>query len=448
MKKLSVLLVVLYSSFMSYAQSDPQTASGGRSFTLEEAKSFAVENSYFTKEALMKEEIAQKRVKETRAIGLPQINAEGSFQNFLDIPTSILPGEVVGKPGKQVPVQFGTEYTASGGITASQLIFDGSYIVGLQAAKTYKEVAEKGRVKSQMEIKKSVTIAYANAIVSKENLKTIIGNKKYLEVTLKETRALFKEGFVEEQDLDQLEILLSTAENQLNSAKRFMEITDKLLKFQMGIDVSSPIELTSTLEDLMQYGRQTEVNDQAFDFNKHIDYQINLGNERLQMLNLRNKKVAYLPQLSGFFSYKQSYQANNLQLESKNWFPTTLWGLNLKVPIFSSGNRHFAVQQAKLDFEVAQLKTKQTEQELTLKFLTAKSDYKFSLDQHTTSKQNFERVERILNREVTKYKEGVSTSLNLANTQIQFYDIQRSYIQSMLNLIEAKSELDKALNNF
>lgn len=448
MKKLSVLLVVLYSSFMSYAQSDPQTASGGRSFTLEEAKSFAVENSYFTKEALMKEEIAQKRVKETRAIGLPQINAEGSFQNFLDIPTSILPGEVVGKPGKQVPVQFGTEYTASGGITASQLIFDGSYIVGLQAAKTYKEVAEKGRVKSQMEIKKSVTIAYANAIVSKENLKTIIGNKKYLEVTLKETRALFKEGFVEEQDLDQLEILLSTAENQLNSAKRFMEITDKLLKFQMGMDVSSPIELTSTLEDLMQYGRQTEVNDQAFDFNKHIDYQINLGNERLQMLNLRNKKVAYLPQLSGFFSYKQSYQANNLQLESKNWFPTTLWGLNLKVPIFSSGNRHFAVQQAKLDFEVAQLKTKQTEQELTLKFLTAKSDYKFSLDQHTTSKQNFERVERILNREVTKYKEGVSTSLNLANTQIQFYDIQRSYIQSMLNLIEAKSELDKALNNF
>jgi outer membrane protein TolC len=417
-------------------------------FSLEQARAYAVEHSYSTRKAVLDQMIAEKKLKETTAIGLPQIGASADFKNYLEIPTSLVPDFT--NPGSEelLPLKFGTNYNVGGSLQVNQLLFNGSYIVGLQAAKVYREMSEKMVVKSEREIKDEVTMAYGNVIVSVENFETIKGNKEYLEKTLTETKALYESGFAKEQDVDQLKILVQTAAIEYNRADRLREISDNFLKFKMGIPSSSSITLTDSLEMIVNYGNDSSIVDQAFDVNAHIDYKIALNNQDLQELNFKNTKAAFLPTLNGFFQYQQNYQFNDLSLKSEYWFPTSLWGLQMKIPIFSSGERTYAKQQADLNWQKSQVDTKMAEEGLILEFVTKKSEYQFAIDQYKNSKDNLNLVQKVVNKETIKYQEGMSSSLNLANAQIQFFQIQGAYIQSIMQMINARSAMDRILSNY
>lgn len=417
-------------------------------FTLEQARTYAVEHSYSTRKAVLDQAMAEKKLKETTAIGLPQISATADFKNFLEIPTSLAPDFTNPSSGELVPIQFGTDYNVGGTLQLNQLLFNGSYIVGLQAAKVYRDMSEKMVIKSEREIKDEVTIAYGNAIISRENYETLKGNKEYLEKTLTETQALYQSGFAKEQDVDQLRILVQTAAIEFNRADRLREISDNLLKFKMGIPSSTTIILKDDLDKIVNYGNDSSIVDQSFDVNAHIDYKIALNNQDLQQLNFKNTKVAFLPTLNGFFQYQQNYQFNDLSLKSEYWFPTSVWGLQMNIPIFSSGQRWYAMQQADLDWQKSQIDTRQAEEGLMVEFLTKKSEYQFAIDQYKNSKDNLELVQKVVNKETVKYQEGMSSSLNLANAQIQFFQIQGAYIQSIMQMINARSAMDRILSNY
>ncbi|MFT5876385.1 MAG: outer membrane protein TolC [Dokdonia sp.] len=436
------LLTMLLSVGSSFGQAETH------SFSLSQARVYAVAHSYSTRKAVLDKEMAEKKVKETTAMGLPQIGASADFKNFLEIPTSLAPDFANPSSSELVPIQFGTNYNLGGSLMVNQLLFNGSYIVGLQAAKVYRDMSEKVLMKSEREIKDDVTRAYGNVIISVENFETIKGNKSYLEQTLKETQALYESGFAKEQDVDQLTILVQTARIEYNRADRLRGISDNFLKFTMGIPASSSLVLTDSLESIVTYGNDSSIVDQPFDVNAHIDYKIAISNQELQKLNLKNTKVAFLPTLNGFFQYQQNYQYNDMSLKSDFWFPTSVWGLSLNVPIFSSGERMFVKQQADLNWQKSQVDTKMAEEGLMVEFLTKKSEYQFAVDQYKNSKDNLDLVQKIVTKETIKYQEGMSSSLNLANAQIQFFQIQGAYVQSIMQMINARSAMDRILSNY
>lgn len=441
---LSVILLLLV--VIGFEKVHAQTAN--HTFSLDEARAYAVEHSYSTRKAVLDQEIAEKKMKETTAMGLPQIGVSADFKNFLEIPTSLIPDFTNPNSDELIPLEFGTDYNLGGSLAVNQLLFSGSYIVGLQAAKVYREMSEKMVIKSEREIKDDVTKAYGNSIVAVENFVTIKGNKEYLEQTLIETKALYQSGFAKEQDVDQLKILVQTAAIEYNRADRLRDISDNFLKFTMGIPSKETIVLTDSLDVLIGYGNDSSIVNQGFDVNAHIDYLIALNNQDLQELNLKNTMAAFLPTLNGFFQYQQNYQYNDLSLKSDFWFPTSVWGLQLNIPIFSSGERTFVKQQADLNWQKSQIDTKMAEEGLIVEFLTKKSEYQFAVDQYKNSKDNLNLVQKVVNKETIKYQEGMSSSLNLANAQIQFFQIQGAYVQSIMQMINARSAMDRILSNY
>lgn len=442
---LFALLLLFVVQVKTQAQQSQDT--GVMQLSLEQAKAYAVEHSYFTRQAVMDSEIAEKRVKETTAIGLPQVTASGSYNQFIDIPTQLIP-DFTGQSEDPVPVQFGTTYGVTGGVQVNQLLFSGSYIVGLQASKVYRELSYNAQEKTELEIKDQATQAYSAVLVARENVETLDSNVTYLKQTLDETRLLYEEGFAAEQDADQLEVLYGSAENSYNDAVRYLEISENLFKFTLGIPIDREVVLTEGLNDVLAYGQTQTVLQQQFSYVNNIDFKIAETNKELQNLNLRNVKTEYMPTLNGFYSYQQQFYNNKLEINDGNfWFPSSLWGINLNVPIFSSGQRHFKAQQAKIELEKAALQSEQVSQDLQIQYATAKSQYVFALDRYENVKRNLELVQSILSKEITKYNEGVSTSLNVANTQIQFFEVQSGYIQATQGLIQAKSTLDRILNN-
>lgn len=422
------------------------------SFSLKQAQEYALKNNYSLINASRDVDAAKKKVWETTAIGLPQVTAEAKIQNFIDIPTSLAPATAFNPSapaGELAELQFGLNYNNSATISASQLIFDGSYIVGLQAAKTYKELSINSKKKTEQEIKDAIAQAYYTVLVAEENRKVLEQNYESVESLLDGTKKTYNEGLIEEQTVDQLQLNLINLKNAVNQAKRQTEIARNLLKFQMGMDISQSIELTDVLELLIEVGEESSaLMVQKFDFSSHIDYQLMQTNERLMKLNYRKEKYSFAPSIAAFFSHQQSNMSNEFDAFSGGkYYPTTLWGLSLKIPILTSGMRLAKMGQAKIEYDKAVTTSKQVEQSLTLKAQTAQSTYNTAYDSYFNQQQSLKLAKSIYDKMVKKFKEGTITSLELTQSQVQMLSTEGLYIKSILDLLNAKSALKKALGN-
>lgn len=438
--KLSLLSLFALSALLSNAQQ----------YSLEEAKQYAIEHSYQAQNANLEVEKSQRKVKETISTGLPQVNATASYQNFLELPRQLVPAEFFGgKEGEFAEVVFGTEQQMGFDLRATQLLFDGSYFVGLQASKVYLELSKNDQRKTETEIKQMVTQAYGNVLVTEENIQILKQNMENLQDQLEETKALYENGFAEEQDRDQLELLLSNAKNAYEQASRQKDISRNQLKFMMGIDISTTIELTDDLDAIALENSNEEFLSKDFDVTSHIDYKVVDTQEKASELLFKQEKSAYLPKLSAFASYQQNSYSNEFNFfDDSRWFPTEVVGLNFSMPIFTSLGRNQRIQQAKIEMQQTTLAKKQVEQQLLIELEAARSAYTFALNQYQTAKDNLKLAERIFNKTQIKYDEGVSSSMELTQANNQLLDTQGNYINASLQLINAKSNIDKALNNY
>lgn len=443
MKTYTVIFALILGTIQGYSQEV-------NSYSLQQAQEYAVQNSYNSKTAQMDVEKARRRVKEITAVGLPQVDGNLSYQNYLKLPVTVIPADFVGGPaGSFETVSFGTEHSMTADITANQLIFDGSYIVGLRAAKTYVELSRNNQVKSEIDIRNQVAQAYYMVLAAEENAEILVENATRVEQIYNETKALYESGFVEEQDADQLKLNKMNIENSIANAKRQVVIARNLLKFQMGIPIADSLSLSDNIETLVASSNQPAFLMQEFDLNRHIEYKIMETRIRAGELTLRNEKAAYLPKLSGFFTHQQQAPSNEFNyLSDAVWYPSTFWGINLRVPIFSSFMRHNKVQQAKIDLDIAKVQQTQVEESLRMEVENARSNYAYALDSYETAKENLALAESIKNKTTIKYKEGLASSLELAQTETQYLTAQGNFIQSLLNLLNGKSQLDKALNNY
>ncbi|MFT5667116.1 MAG: outer membrane protein [Vicingaceae bacterium] len=416
--------------------------------TLQQAQGYAIQNSYMSITADKDVQIADRQVLETIGTGLPQVNASANFQKYLQTPLSLIPADVFGgTEGEFSEVFLGTDMQAGANLRIEQLIFSGSYIVGLQASKTFLQISKNDKKKTAIEVKNMVTVAYGNAVVALRNVEILKENVESLEQSAFEIGELYKNGFAEEQDKDQIDLTLANVKNAQEQAVRTVVVVNNQLKFVMGMDINSTLTLTDDLGVVTSLSSSQDYLTKEFDVNSHIDYQIINTQEKATSLLLKQQKSTVLPSLSAFYNLSSNAFANEFDfLDNKRFYNGQLVGLNLNIPLFSGFGRMTRIQQAQLNLEKIEVAKRQVEQQLTINAQNSKSQYTFALSQYKTTEGNLNLAQRIYNKTKIKYEEGISTSLELTQANNQLLQSQTSYISAAVQLIQAKSNLDKALN--
>jgi outer membrane protein len=418
-----------------------------KTFSLEEAQKYAVENSYDIRQALLAIDIADKQKWEVTASGFPQISISAQYQKFLDIPTQLIPGEIFGEPGKSIPVKFGKPHNASYGVSASQLIFSGSYFVGLQASSIYLRLSQQSLERTRYEIRETVANTYALVLVAEENRSVLTENLKNVSRTLYEISEMHKEGFVESTDVKQLQISKKDLENGISALDQQIEVAYKLLKLQMGIDVHQPVQLSDSLSGLLTKTADGERLDRPFDVHNSISYKLMDTQERLADLSMKNEMTTFLPNVAAFGTMSQSAQRDEFNLFDSNekWFPTTVVGLQLSWPIFSGGAKIFRVQKAKLELKSAQVQKAKAEQGLQLEYDQTRSALISAWDRYANARSSRDLAKEVYEITLEKYKEGVSSSMDLTQGHMQYLQSEGNYLQSASALLAARVKMDRLL---
>jgi outer membrane protein TolC len=441
--KTALLLLFAMSYFTSQAQTLPDAVS------LEEAIAFGEQNNRTVKKASMEVQKAYKEKWSTIAIGLPQISATANYQNFVELPTSLIPAQFFGgKEGEFAEVQFGTPQTMDAGVTLQQLVFDGSYIVGLQASNIFLTISKNVLEKTLLEVRKSIVNTYSTVLLVRENISFLEKNKTNLNKNLEELNQLFRNGFEEEESVEQLRLTLSSIETQLRYAKNLERISLDMLKLLMGFPTQSPLLLSDTLEALTNESLFNASAPENINLDYNIDVKIAQNNLLSENLLYKYERSKNLPRLSAFLNgnYTGNSQSFTFTQADQKWFGAALFGVNLQVPLFSSLKNRAISQKAKIAVSQAETELTETKERISIEIQAAENDYKLAVENYFTNKENLELATRIEQKNQTKYFEGVASSFELREAQLQLYSAQNNYIKSIQEVIQKKLSLETLLN--
>lgn len=443
MRNIYLALLVIIAIVPAFPQEQPD------SFSLEEAISYALEHNYSAINAERDILDARKQKWETIATGLPQITGDVSYQNQLKQPVSLIPAEFFGgEPGTFQPIVFGQPQQANATATLRQQIFDGSYLVGVQATKAFLSYSQNNKEKTAQEVRSAVVEAYGNVLLARESVSILEKNEATLEKNLFETQKIFENGLGDEESAEQLQITLSSIQNQLKNALRLQDITLQMLNLVMGLPIDNGTILEEDLDALAQEQINPGLLETEFIVEDNVDFKLvnNLNEQRFFELKLARSRA--LPTLNAFINYGSSAFSNNFDFLNggAQWFDSSILGFDLSIPIFSSFKRSATTQRAKIALQKAKTELLETSEKLRLQLERSKSDYILSIEQYSTSKENLGLAERIEQKNQIKYQEGIASSFDLRQAQTQLYSAQQEYLQSMVNVINSKTALEIILN--
>lgn len=440
-------------------------------FSLSEAQDFAINNFFVTKNAALDIESAQKKIWETTAIGLPQVSGSVSYQyvpgdipvlDFGDSFTGVFE-PIVGyindvggvtdpnrytdymnayyaanPPSEPEPITPRSSLTYS--LTVSQLIFSGEYIVGLQASKAYKSFSVQSYEKAKINIKEGIAGSYYGLLILKENKKVLDETLENLTLTFNHTKKFYEQGLLEDTDVDQLELTVKRTENSLRTLENQIKYLSKLFNYQIGLEANVKVDLTDSINELIT---KNIINPENLQFNleNNIDFNLLSTQEKLQLLSLRREKSLFLPQVSGFYQYSDKTEKATLDFTINH-----IIGLNVNIPIATSGMRMAKVSQAKIELDKAQNMKEQEAQRLIIAAQQAQFDYNTALENYNNEKQNFELSERVYNKTTARFNEGMVSALDLSIINNQFLQAQLSLTGAIQQLLSAKTKLDKSFN--
>jgi len=443
MKNKLILIFSLFCSILMFSQENVLR------FSLQEAIDYAIENNRTSKIAALDIKAAEKQKWETTTIGMPQISASIDYNNWLKQQVSLIPAEFFGgNVGEFAEVAFGTKQTMNGTVKLEQLIFDGSYLVGLQSAKVFLEISKNAKEKTNLEVRKAVINAYGNVLLAEESVKILERNIEVLKKNLNEVTKIYENGLGDEESVEQLQITLSGVESNLNNTSRLKTLAYQMLNITLGTDLNSNTILTNNLETLTVQNIVLELINAEENIENAIDYKISKNDEKAKKLLVKLEKSKALPTLKGFVN--AGYSGNNENFDffknDQKWFGSSLLGVSMNIPIFSSGGRNAATQRAKINLEKAKETLTETEQKIKLQIASAKSDYQFAIEDYDNKKQNLNLAERIEQKNQTKFFEGITTSFELRQAQTQLYTAQQEFLKAMLDVINKKAALETVLN--
>jgi outer membrane protein len=414
-------------------------------FTLADCINYAYEHQDSVLNAQLDVKSAEYKVKETTGIGLPQVTGSASLQDYLKIPTTLIPGEAFGQaPGTFIPIKFGVKYQSSVGLDVNQIIFDGSYLVGLQASKTYKELSQRSLTRTKIQTNVSVSKAYYQVLVSNEQIKLLDANIAQLKQQFDQTTAQNKQGFVEKIDVQRLEVQYNNLVTNRENVIRLLVLNYQMLKFQMGMPIGRELTLKDKLSDVKLDENVAETSvDTAF-YHNRIEFNLLETANKLNMLDLKRQKSHYLPTLSAFGNTSVAFQNNAFSNLYNDNFPATYIGIKLNVPIFNGFQRKYQIKQSEISVLKSQNDIINAKNGLTLQANSAKITYTNGIQSLNNQKRNRELAQEVLRVSKIKYEQGVGSSIEVTQAQTALETSDNDYIKSLYDVLINKVNLDQA----
>jgi outer membrane protein len=424
--------------------------------SISEAQAYAVQNNRTVQSSRIDLQSAEKKVWENLALGLPQLSVAANYLHQFKVPQlsfgpvldiNSLPDGVLTKQNlsdayvEAPPIPLGVRDNTVIDLTLSQLIFSGEYLVGLQATRVVKQMSEKSVVKTENETKESVAGTYYLNLVLAENQKLLNESLNSTDQTYKELVKMNEQGLNEDTDVDQVKIARSTIQTLINSVTAQREISMKLLKFQLGLGFDQQVELTDSIPHIIQEGNISYLEMPDFNLSSNIDYQLVSNQVQIAELLLKRQQAKYFPVISAFYRHQE--QTNQ---PAFNFAVKDVVGASFTLPIVTSGMRNAQVGQAKLDLQKSKLAKQNSEQGLQMDFETARSSYQTAYSNFITNRESMDLSKKVYDKTVIKYKEGVSSSFELTQSQNQFLTSETNYYNSVLTLLNAKAKLDRILS--
>jgi len=437
-----LLIIIILLGFL-----DPQELRAQNeqySMSLQEAIDYALVHNQNILNAQLDIVAAEGITKENIASGLPQINASIDLSDNFELPTSFLPGEIIGQPGELVPVQFGTKYSGNATISATQMVFDGVFFVGLQAAKTYQQLSTKAHIKTKIDVVEAVSKAYYNVLVNKLTLELVEKNYGRLDTLLSDTKAMYESGFAERIDVGRVQIQYNNIKITRDNSTKMLAIAESLLKFQMGMPIDYQVELTDKLSKEMFEDTEPE----SFNYDQRIEYSILQTQEELALLAIKRTKVAYIPNMDLYANIggvAGTGLAGNLFNVGNDWYGYGVVGLRLKIPIFDGLRKHNQLQQNKADLGKVRNSFELLKNSINLELQQTQVVYTNSIDFMNVQLENMEISEDVYNVTKTKYEQGVGSNIEVMNADADFKEAQTNFFQALYQALLAKVDYEKAM---
>lgn len=452
MRSLSLALFALFA--LAVLPANGQTA---QTFSLSEARLYALNNNASIRNAMLDVKIAQKKIWETTAIGLPQVTAKGQYQNIFTVPMisfgpsfnpSGLPegvpltkDDILNAYSNGDPIPLGVKENTTLDITVSQLIFSGSYIVGLQASRVYAQLSDQTLQKTKNDILETITTTYCMILVGEESRRILTDNLAVVEKTLYEIDEMYGQGFAEKTDADQLRVTANNLRNVLNSVDRNIQLGYNLMQVQTGLPDSIRVVLTDSLPAVIAALNIEPLVAEQFVLDNAPEYQLLGTAENLARLDYKREKWEFLPTVAA--AYVRNEKAN---APAFDFSPKDVLAIQATLPIFTSGSRLAKLSQKKMALEQASINREFLGENMKLQANQSRFDLLSKNESYQNQKMSMELSRDIYNRTLEKYRQGVAASLDLMNTQNQYLSALSGYYQSVFDVVQAKAKLEKILN--
>ncbi len=430
----STLLSVLIIVSLHTAAQQPAI----HSFSAQDCIEYGLRNNVNVKNALLDIQVQQQENRGITSLALPALNGNGNYTDNVKIPTQLLPGEFFGQPpGTYVPVQFGTKYNVSGGITLQQTLFNGEVFVGLQARKTSIDYREKSLAVTQDLIKQNIYKIYYQLVVSKTQIEQLDANIARSKDLLHVNTALQKNGFGEQIDVDRTSVQLANFETRKLSVESTIDNGYYGLKFLIGMPERDSLVLTDTLSDGQL--KQGLLNEGVYNYELRSDYQVAEATVELQQYNVKRYKTAFIPTLGLVGNYAVSGQGNDFNVFRKGqWFSSAYLGLNLNVPLFNGLSKDADLKKAKLQLEQTQNQFNDLKNSIDNGILQAVNNFHSAIITLDDQKKNVTLAETVYSQAQKKYESGLGSLLDITNAQADLSIAQTNYINAMYDAVIAK----------
>lgn len=415
-------------------------------FTVQQAVDYAKQNSVQVKNALVDYKIQQQVNREITATAYPQLNGSGRFQNFIDLPTSLVPASFTGgAPGTFFPVRFGTKYNVSGGFDASQLLFDGQVFVGLKARQKVLDFYTKQTEVTEEMINVNVQKIYYQLVVGRQQMTSIDANIERFKKLLKDTREIFKQGFAERLDVDKVTVQLNNLQTERIKVQSQLDAGNAGLKFLMNMPQKDSLVLIDSItEDKIK----DNIIANEYKYEDRKEYQLLTLGKKLGELNVKRYKLSYLPTLAAFGSFSKNALRQEFNFfkggSDGQWFTTSLIGLNLSVPIFDGFAKNARVKKAKLELEKTTNNLAQLEAAIDNDVVQARLKITSAVVTMDNQKKNMQLAEQVYNTTKKKYEAGLGSNQEIYNAQAELKVAQNNYYDALYDAIIAKIDYQKA----
>lgn len=439
MKKVTLLMaaaLILLSSYL-IAQNTNQ-------LTAKQTVDYGLKNAYQVKNALLDVLIQQQSNRDITSAAYPQINANGSFNDYLNIPTSLLPGEFFGgAPGTFIPVKFGTKYSSSAGVSFNQILFDGQVFVGLQARKTSIDLRQKAAELTEENIKANIYKIYYQLVVSKTQINLLDANILRLQKLDHDTREIYKNGFAEKVDVDKLTVQISNLQTEKFKVQNTIANGYSGLKVLIGMPVKDSLILTDTLNEAQL--KEDILESSTYKYTDRRDYQLLDLTSKLNQYNIKRYKLSQIPTLSFNANYSKQAQRSQFDFfEKKDWFTTSYIGLALKIPIFNGFSTRAKIAQSKLEWQQTLNQMEGLKINIDNDVVVAKNNFTTAIATMDFQKQNMALAELVYEQTKKKYEIGTGSTTEINTAQVDLQTAQTNYISALYDAIIARVDLLKA----